>query len=96
MELELARIKAAHPPSERMTVDEANAKLDAQTDELEQLTEAIGATGRRTDELRDQVARTAKEVLRLARDREREEVRAAQVARGRENGGTRVHDLCGW
>ncbi|KAL7422301.1 hypothetical protein Q5752_002947 [Cryptotrichosporon argae] len=96
MELELARIKAAHPPEDRLTTDRANEVLEQQTAEIERLTEASGVQGARVDALRDDVGRTHKENGRLAREREREEARAREVREGREAGDTRVDELCGW
>jgi hypothetical protein len=98
MELELARIKAAHPEETRMTVDEANDRLDAQTDELERLTSEITAAGPRGDQLRSVVAERSKKVLALARDREVHEARAEDVRRSREKGGSgvRVHEMSLW
>lgn len=98
MELELARIKTAHPPEHRMTVDEAAAKLDEQVEEIERLTSDLSAASARGDELRAITAERAKRVLTLAREREVQESKAAAVRRAREAGGsgTQVHDLCQW
>ncbi|UOH81520.1 hypothetical protein LQV05_004191 [Cryptococcus neoformans] len=94
MELELARIKATHPPENRMTVNQANDTLDSQIVEIQQLTDEREATQAQIDQTREAVARTAKE--RLGRDREREEARAKEVREGREAGDTKVDDICRW
>ncbi|ORY33785.1 hypothetical protein BCR39DRAFT_519226 [Naematelia encephala] len=96
MELELARIKATHPPEERMTTARAYDTLDSQTEEMQKLTEAISTTATRADTAREQVAKGLKEVKRLEREREREEARAKEVREGREAGDTRVDELCRW
>jgi len=81
-----------------MTVDEAEAKLDAQTAEIERLMAALSDSSAKSDELRALVAAQAKKVLALAREREVQEAKAAAVRRAREAGGTgmRVHDLSQW
>ncbi|KAE8538047.1 hypothetical protein D1P53_006114 [Cryptococcus gattii VGV] len=94
MELELARIKATHPPENRMTVNQANDTLDAQIVEIQQLTDEREATQAQIDQTSETVARIAKE--RLSRDREREEARAREVREGREAGDTKVDDICRW
>ncbi|WVQ70141.1 uncharacterized protein L199_008366 [Kwoniella botswanensis] len=96
MELELARIKATHPPENRMTTTQANETLDAQIVEMERLTDAISSTQSQTDIAREEVAKVAKEVQRLSRDREREEARAKEVREGREAGDTKVDEICRW
>jgi hypothetical protein len=76
MELELARIKATYPPEnvsrrlndddlylwKRITAAQAGDILDEQTAELERLMEEQTETGRETDEVREKMTRTAKEV----------------------------------
>ncbi|GFZ46197.1 hypothetical protein JCM24511_04444 [Saitozyma sp. JCM 24511] len=96
MELELARIKAKHPPENRLTVPQANEILDQQINDIERLTEEISTTGKKVDVAREEVSRTAKEVQRLGREREREEARAKEVREGREAGDTKVDELCQW
>ncbi|WRT67088.1 uncharacterized protein IL334_004054 [Kwoniella shivajii] len=96
MELELARIKATHPPENRMTTAQANDTLEAQIGEMERLTDAISSTQSETDTTREEVSRVAKEVQRLGRDREREEARAKEVREGREAGDTKVDEICRW
>lgn len=65
-------------------------------------------TGRETDEVRERMTRTAKEVRRgvwetadvqvqrLERERDREEARAKEVQEGREAGDTKVDEMCRW
>ncbi|KAK6902882.1 hypothetical protein L486_08378 [Kwoniella mangroviensis CBS 10435] len=96
MELELARIKATHPPENRMTTTQANETLDAQIVEMERLTDAISSTQSQTDIVREEIAKVAKEVQRLSRDKEREEARAKEVREGREAGDTKVDEICRW
>ncbi|WWC61172.1 uncharacterized protein I303_103752 [Kwoniella dejecticola CBS 10117] len=96
MELELARIKATHPPENRMTTTQANDTLDAQIVEMERLTDAISSAQVQTDSTREELARVAKEVQRLGREREREEARAKEVREGREAGDTKVDEICRW
>jgi hypothetical protein len=74
----------------------AEQVLEKQTVELEDATEALGNVVADADTKREQVARTAKEVLSLAREREKEEARAQEVREGREGGDTKVDDLCRW
>ncbi|WVQ71594.1 hypothetical protein IAR50_001134 [Cryptococcus sp. DSM 104548] len=96
MELELARIKATYPPENRMTISQATDMLDAQTVELGQLMDDKEAVQVETDQTRSEVARIAKDVQRLGRDREREEAKAKEVREGREAGDTKVDDICRW
>lgn len=81
-----------------MTTAQAYARLAEQGEELESLTGAIDAAEAETEKLRDSVAREGKAVMRLEREREREEARAAEVRRQREAGGdgVRAHDLGRW
>lgn len=81
-----------------MTTAQAYAKLGEQGGEMESLTEAIDAAEGETERLRESVAREGKAVLRLEREREREEARAGEVRRQREAGGAgvRAHDLGRW
>jgi len=70
--------------------------------------EAQTETGRQTDDVRDKMTRTAKEVShsrittsdvqvqRLERERDREEARAKEVQEGREAGDTKVDEMCRW
>ncbi|WVQ98684.1 hypothetical protein IAU59_005815 [Kwoniella sp. CBS 9459] len=96
MELELARIKATHPPEDRLTTAQANEKLDHQIEEIQDLTDRISTTQSQADSARDKVAKVAKEVQRLGREREREEGRAKEVREGREAGDTKVDEVCRW
>ncbi|WWC69508.1 uncharacterized protein I206_103450 [Kwoniella pini CBS 10737] len=96
MELELARIKATHPPENRMTTAQANDTLDAQIVEMERVTDALSSTQTQIDSTREEVAKVAKEVQRLSREREREEARAKEVREGREAGDTKVDEICRW
>ncbi|ODO11521.1 hypothetical protein I350_00301 [Cryptococcus amylolentus CBS 6273] len=96
MELELARIKATYPPENRMTISQATDTLDAQTVELGQLMDDKEAVQAEADRTRGEVARIAKDVQRLGRDREREEAKAKEVREGREAGDTKVDDICRW
>ncbi|GMK56796.1 hypothetical protein CspeluHIS016_0306360 [Cutaneotrichosporon spelunceum] len=98
MELELARLKSTYPPEKRLTTSEADARLEAQQEELERLTADIACADARGAELRSDHGRRNKEVARLQRDREREEARAAEVRRQREVGGAgvRAHELGRW
>lgn len=59
MELELARIKATHPPENRMTINQANDTLDSQIVEIQQLTDEREATQAQIDQTREAVARIA-------------------------------------
>lgn len=70
--------------------------LDKQVVELQDVTEARDVAVAEAEAKRDEVARVAKEVLRLAREREKEEARALEVREGREGGDTKVDDLCRW
>ncbi|BEI84239.1 hypothetical protein CcaverHIS002_0408430 [Cutaneotrichosporon cavernicola] len=98
MELELARLKSTYPPDKRLTTSEADARLEAQQEELERLTADIASADACGAELRSDLSRRNKEVARLQRDREREEARAAEVRRQREAGGAgvRAHELGRW
>ncbi|CAK9780172.1 unnamed protein product [Cutaneotrichosporon oleaginosum] len=98
MELELARLKSTYPPEKRLTTAEADARLEAQQEELEKLTADIAGADARGAELRSDLGRRSKEVARLQREREREEARAAEVRRQREAGGAgvRAHELGRW
>jgi hypothetical protein len=79
-----------------MTSTQADVILNEQIEEMQRLTEAKESTGRRIEIVRDEMARTAKEVQRLGRDREREEARAKEVYEGREAGDTKVDEMCRW
>ncbi|WVF72244.1 hypothetical protein IAT40_007056 [Kwoniella sp. CBS 6097] len=96
MELELARIKATYPPEDRMTTAQANDKLDNQIEEIQDLADRISSTQSQADSRGEEVAKVAKEVQRLGREREREEARAKEVREGREAGDTKVDEICRW
>ncbi|KAK1925016.1 hypothetical protein DB88DRAFT_487631 [Papiliotrema laurentii] len=96
MELELARIKATYPAENRMTITQAEEILDQQTEEMQRLTEEQEEATQSAEEARTKVARTAKDIQRLERERDREEARAKEVQEGREAGDTKVDEMCRW
>lgn len=96
MELELQRVRATHPPDSRMTVRQAEARSDEQIMELEEMTERCDRAESELKVVEHGVKSTAKENMRLAKDREREEARAKEVREGREAGDTRVDEICHW
>lgn len=96
MELEMQRMRAAHPVENRMTIPQAEALVEQYEQEMiEQTTEAEEAK-EEIEVVRAKASRAAKDVQRLAKDREREEARAKEVREGREAGDTRVDELCHW
>lgn len=48
------------------------------------------------DEVREELARTAKDVQRLGRERDREEAKAKEAREGAEQGDKGVDELCRW
>ncbi|KAK4684696.1 hypothetical protein P7C73_g5473, partial [Tremellales sp. Uapishka_1] len=96
MELELARIKATHPPETRLTFDQANEVLEQQVNEIQTLCDAIDSQGERVKAVEYHLTRTVKEVHSLGKEREREEARAKEVKQGREQGDTKVDESCRW
>jgi len=96
MELEMQRMRAAHPVENRITIPQAEALVEQYEQEMiEQTTEAEEAK-EEIESVRAKASRAAKDVQRLAKDREREEARAKEVREGREAGDTRVDELCHW
>ncbi len=82
-----------------MTTQQATALLEEQVDEMQAIDESVARVNAALDHTREEVSRTAKDVQRLSRERDREEARAkeAKAAReGRENGDDTVGDLCRW
>ena len=79
-----------------MTIDQANAVLDQQTEEMQVLMEKQGETALKRENAREMVSKTAKDVLRLERECEREEARAKEVQDGREAGDTKLDEMCRW
>ncbi|CAD6569536.1 MAG: hypothetical protein TREMPRED_005287 [Tremellales sp. Tagirdzhanova-0007] len=63
MELELKRIKATHPPESRLMVHQAIEMLDAQTVQIEALTEGLSSTAEKTDYTAEEVVRTRREAM---------------------------------
>jgi hypothetical protein len=61
-----------------------------------QMTADTDDAKKETEIVRSKAAKAAKDIQRLAKDREREEARAKEVREGREAGDTRVDDLCHW
>lgn len=96
MELELARIRANHPPDQRMTPEEANIKLEQQDVEITELTAQSKEAGEELEMVQKEIKRVARENVRLGKDEEREEARAREVREGREAGDTRVDEVCHW
>ncbi|WVR05241.1 hypothetical protein IAU60_002253 [Kwoniella sp. DSM 27419] len=96
MELELARIKATNPPENRMTLTQATETYDAQVAQIQQLNDQMAATQSEQESASIELAKVAKEVQRLGREREREEARAKEVREGREAGDTKVDEICRW
>lgn len=96
MELELARLNAAHPPDSRMTLTAASETLDAQTVRLEELTTALGDTDERIAQLSEQLAARRARVTQLSKDRQREEARAAEVNKLRSMGDNHALQLAEW
>lgn len=96
MELELQRIRANHPPDQRMTEEEAGQHLAQQEDDMKRLTTQSIEAEEELGVVRAEIKRFAKENVRLAKDEEREEARAREVREGREAGDTRVDEVCHW
>lgn len=96
MELELARLNAAHPPDSRMTLTAASDTLDEQTVRLEELTSALGDTDGRIAELSEALAARRARVAQLSKDRQREEARAAEVTKLRSMGDNHALQLADW
>jgi hypothetical protein len=63
---------------------------------MQTLEEEKKAVAVQVDEVREELARTAKEVQRLGRDRDREEARAKEAREGAEKGDRGVDELCRW
>ncbi|EKD00449.1 hypothetical protein A1Q2_05286 [Trichosporon asahii var. asahii CBS 8904] len=96
MELELARLNAAHPPDSRMTMAEASETLDKQTERLEELTSALGTADGRIAELSEALIARRARVAQLSKDRQREEARAAEVTKLRSMGDNHALQLADW
>jgi hypothetical protein len=96
MELEMQRMRAAHPIENRMTSQQAQALVEQYEGEMIESTENAEQAKVELEVVGGQVKRAAKDVQRLAKDREREEARAREVREGREEGDTRVDELCHW
>lgn len=96
MELELQRSRAAHPLENRMTTNQAMSLVEQYEEEMIQSTTDGDEAKADLELVRGRIARSAKDVQRLAKDREREEARAKEVREGREEGEGRVDELCHW
>jgi len=96
MELEMQRIRAAHPVENRMTTIQAQNLVEQYEGEMIQSTTDADEAKKEVEVVRSKISRAGKDVQRLAKDREREEARAKEVREGREEGDTRVDELCHW
>lgn len=96
MELELQRIRAAHPPESRMTTTQAQDLVAQQDEEIATTMEEIDVAKKEIEEVKGESGRVGREVVRLGKEREKEEARAKEVREGREEGDTRVDELCHW
>jgi hypothetical protein len=96
MELELQRSRAAHPLENRMTTSQAMELVEKYEEEMIQSTTDGDDAKRELEVVRGKLGRSAKDVQRLAKDREREEARAKEVREGREEGEGKVDELCHW
>jgi seryl-tRNA synthetase len=96
MELELQRIRANHPPDQRMTEEEAALRAEQQIADLEELTDQSSRADTELEVVQREIKRLGKENVRLGKDEEREEARAREVREGREAGDTRVDEICHW
>jgi hypothetical protein len=96
MELEMQRMRAAHPVENRMTITQAEVLVEQYEKEMIDSTTEADEAMEEIEAVRVKAARAAKDVQRLAKDREREEARAREVREGREEGDTRVDELCHW
>lgn len=82
--------------SQRITTDQAEQILDAQIFEMQTLEEEKKAASAEVDVVREELTRTAKEVQRMGRERDREEARAKEAREGAEKGDRGVDELCRW
>ena len=96
MELELQRSRAAHPLENRMTTAQATDLVEQYEEGMIQSVTDGDEAKRELEVVRGKLTRSAKDVQRLAKDREREEARAKEVREGREEGEGRVDELCHW
>jgi chromosome segregation ATPase len=96
MELEMQRMRTAHPVENRMTITQAEVLVEQYEKEMIDSTTEADEAKEEIEAVRVKAARAAKDVQRLAKDREREEARAREVREGREEGDTRVDELCHW
>ena len=85
---------SVHP--QRITTEQAETILDNQIVEMQNLEEEKKAVSAQVDEVREELARTAKEVQRMGRERDREEARAKEAREGAEKGDRSVDELCRW
>lgn len=84
------------PVSQRITTEQAEEVLDNQIVDMQNLEEEKKAVSSQVDEVREELARTAKEVQRMGRERDREEARAKEAREGAEKGDQSVDELCRW
>jgi chromosome segregation ATPase len=96
MELEMQRMRAAHPVENRMTIPQAETLVEQYEKEMIDSTTEADEAKEEIEVVRVKATKAAKDVQRLAKDREREEARAREVREGREDGDTRVDELCHW
>jgi hypothetical protein len=58
--------------------------------------EEIDTAKKEIEVIKGEIGKGGKEVVKLGKEREKEEARAREVREGREAGDTRVDELCHW
>jgi len=96
MELELARLRAQHPPESRMTISRATQILDEQVDTLQQLTRELHMKTQGLGQLKGTLQGKAKELEKVELERIAAEGRLMEAKRASEGRDGSVEKLVSW
>ncbi|KDQ07308.1 hypothetical protein BOTBODRAFT_192514 [Botryobasidium botryosum FD-172 SS1] len=96
MKLEIARLRAAHPPEERLTIPEAESLFETQNSTIETLDADLVALNARVASTETALAASTAELDGLVPARVKAEAEAAEAVRGSERGKETMARLCAW
>ncbi|KZO95351.1 hypothetical protein CALVIDRAFT_599150 [Calocera viscosa TUFC12733] len=96
MELELARLRAQHPPETRMTISRATQILDEQVETLQELTGELHGRTQALGMLKGRLQGKAKELEKVELERIAAEGRLMQAKRASEGRDGSVEKLVSW
>ncbi|KZT62519.1 hypothetical protein CALCODRAFT_479106 [Calocera cornea HHB12733] len=96
MELELARLRAQHPPESRMTISRATQILDEQVETLQELTGELHARTQGLGQLKQLLGRKGRELEKVELGRITAEGRLSEAKRASEGRDGSVEKLVSW